>query len=551
MNSQTATLKDMRRLAAKNFAFMSLRFDRQRHGQYHVELFWVDRDNSQRRFVLWIPEEALPERDRQLHSFSMGAGQAQMLDRLITKLGPDWIGEKYTDCPNPPQARPKRTDQVAEATSKSDGELHGGDGASGETENPSPAPSPSDNDGPGETQNQELTPDSHGKSGETNGSFAPDGKGTTNEIENPSPATAPSGGAEQGTNSDERSATPTQRHAGKDTSGEPPGGACGTGQDRASPAGPDAIEAEVSRAQNDGARGELTAEGGTPLQPSETAVADTPQCDAADGAGAAESPAVEENEAPEKSGEGGPVTSPRPVFSPSKYSGGNFSDRDKAYFLSRYYTREAKSVARALRRLIRQLAQIGGQDETSRIDPRRLVRERVTCRWNFARIRRQEAEPGIFYLLADVSGSCSTCCTETLAACLAVAQEMGWQAQVLQHSNGHVVRPFDANEWPDENDDYITDWIHVTGKPVAGVVAFGDWDAGNQYRLLCESGTPFVWLDSYAAKHGVRPASRWLRAPAAGWKKLPLVWYQGVNSAKTAAIALRDAVRKIRRCYYG
>lgn len=512
MNSQTVALKVMRRLVAKNFAFMPLSFERQRDGGFCVELFLVTKDNAHRRFALWVPEEVLREDQRRCHSFSLGAGQAQMLDRLISKLGPNWTGEHYTD---------------------------------GEVENSSTASGPSDNDGPGETQNR-LASGSHGESGEANGSFAPDGEGTTNEIENPFPATAPSSGAEQGTGSNERSATPTQRHAGKDTSGEPPGDACGTGQDRASPAGPDA-NAEVSRASNE-VRGELTAEGGTPLHLSETTGADTPQCDAADGAGASESPAVEETKALQESGGGGPVTSPRPVFSLTKYSGGNFSDRDKAYFLSRYYTREAKSVARALRRLIRQLAQIGGQDETPRIDPRRLVRERVTRRWNFARIRRQEAEPGIFYLLADVSGSCSTCCTETLAACLAVAQEMGWQAQVLQHSNGHVVRPFDANEWPDENNDYITDWIHATGKPVAGVVAFGDWDAGNQYRLLCESGTPFVWLDSYAAKHGVRPASRWLRAPAAGWKKLPLAWYQGVNSAKTAAIALRDAVR---RCYYG
>jgi hypothetical protein len=78
---------------------------------------------------------------------------------------------------------------------------------------------------------------------------------------------------------------------------------------------------------------------------------------------------------------------------------------------------------------------------------------------------------------------------------------------------------------------------------LACVVAWGDWDAGDDYRILA-SRCDLYWLDSYAATHGPRPASAHLRAQAESWADQPTGWWQGVNTAGATAVALRAMSRR-------
>jgi len=204
--------------------------------------------------------------------------------------------------------------------------------------------------------------------------------------------------------------------------------------------------------------------------------------------------------------------------------------------------RQVKAVERALRRLIAQV-DLGGVDPTPRVDGRRLVRELVIRRANLGRVGRREATLPIVVLAADVSGSCSAVCDETLAAAVAIAEDLA-EVVVVRHSNGILVDAVGvavaarAGRLPPDPHEHLADFVRSLRRPVAAVVAWGDQDAGHDYATLCEGGAATYLLDSYAARHGARPASANLRQAAAGWAQQPKGWWQGVNNAASTATAL-------------
>jgi hypothetical protein len=394
------------------------------------------------------------------------------LDRLISRYGADWNGSQ----PDPGNNfRPKETAEVAPATLQNGGELHGGDGSSGECDQAASTPQ----------QYNDSTGDS--------------------------PPAAQDGSAEPAETADS-----AQEKEGAGTS---------------------EVEsiAEASRGPSTGCEGESpdgepTGQGG-PLDSAGDAVrGDDPAREEPAVASAANEPAAEEKGVFSES-DGGHVTSDA-ALSPRNRYGGTFADEEAAYLLRRSHTRPAKEIVRAFRRLI-QSVDLGGLEESPRISAPRLAKEIVSSRYHLARAVRRELDIPLIAMLCDVSGSCSAVCTDTLAACLAVADELP-NCTVLRHSNGILVGRAQT----------ILDHLAELHRAVGLVVAFGDWDAGDQYRTLCESGAQLVWLDSYAAKgSGVRKASKRLRAAADQWKRQPLAWYQGVNDASSAAIALRAAAR--------
>lgn len=143
------------------------------------------------------------------------------------------------------------------------------------------------------------------------------------------------------------------------------------------------------------------------------------------------------------------------------------------------------------------------------------------------------------YNLAVTSDSAAA--TGTVAAALALTEE-DRDLLVVRHSNGYVesVHGRPAKEILRKKKGEIKDLLGFEDLSLRGIVAFGDWDAAWAYERLCAKA-PFVWLDSYAAKHGVKPASSNLREGYRSWTAFPVAHYQGVNSAETAAIALRNA----------
>lgn len=214
--------------------------------------------------------------------------------------------------------------------------------------------------------------------------------------------------------------------------------------------------------------------------------------------------------------------------------GGWWADPESTVLANPQSVRE---IRRQLRRLVRRYEPnpVDADDRSPRFDDRRLAVELISRRYNLARARREELSPRISVLIADCSGSCSTVCDKTLEACRQVV--LGSSNSICLKTSNETV---DADGWPT-----ITEWLdrEYPGFDVGLMIIFGDLDGYCEYRTLVEAGADLVWLDSYCASYGPAPASWALRQYAADWPRQPIGWWQGVNDATSAAIALRHIAR--------
>jgi hypothetical protein len=217
--------------------------------------------------------------------------------------------------------------------------------------------------------------------------------------------------------------------------------------------------------------------------------------------------------------------------SPKKSFGGCYADADRARYQARSLSRDAKDVIRSLRRLVRQTQMNLSGEQSPRINGRSLVTEIAGRSLRLSRCRREECDMGAVAVLADLSGSCSACAPDTLAAAYAVQAEMPEAVHVIQHSNGIGCDAQRMVSVPDS---------------VRCVVAFGDWDAVDLYRPIIDRGVQLIWLDSFGKKAGVRRSSDAKRGAFAGWAGEPTK-FDGVGDAASAAIALRLAIHEARQ----
>lgn len=220
--------------------------------------------------------------------------------------------------------------------------------------------------------------------------------------------------------------------------------------------------------------------------------------------------------------------------------GGQYIDRWIVQsYLSFVGKKDAREVLKSLKKLLK-VIDSGGIEEIPRIDPKKFAVEILKRRCSFARAKRDEKQTAVTVIAVDTSGSCSAVCSELYACALATVM-INASVLLIEHSNGQVLieRGYTRS--------LCALCVEIErlrrGRPIAGVLAFGDWDAGEEYRQLCEKGVPLYWLDSYSAKHGPKPASRNLRCGATGWKHQPVHWWQGVNTPLATTIALRAMCR--------
>lgn len=198
------------------------------------------------------------------------------------------------------------------------------------------------------------------------------------------------------------------------------------------------------------------------------------------------------------------------------------------------------SVGRAIYRELRRILRPGdGSEPSPRVRAAALVRELVTRRVALSRARREEAGQELCVLAIDVSGSCSSFCSELWAAASAVAADtdgviITWGEEadksqippevglvVVQHSNGI------CKIWDREIS--LSEIVLSAGRPLATVLAFGDCDAEQHYRALHNAGARVVWLDNFSSSHGPRKA-----APRDGIETV-----LGVGGAEGALLGLR------------
>lgn len=206
-------------------------------------------------------------------------------------------------------------------------------------------------------------------------------------------------------------------------------------------------------------------------------------------------------DAPETEGE-----APSPHVAPADGPGGCYVTWAISEARKNAHGRTARRMHTALRRIVLAMRGAAG-DPSPRVDGRRLVREIVSRRMSLGRARREEIVHRTVIVAVDWSGSCSSVCTDLLAATLAIA-DTDREVIVVGHSNGwpeYVSRgklPIygEGASW-----DTIAGWWvdYIRHHDVAAVFALGDADALRQYEAI-GAETDLWWLDNWAAKHGPR-----------------------------------------------
>lgn len=519
MNARPLTLRDVRRMLSAGWTFDE--FDAAWLVRLGPVVAWDERGFGTfrgGRKVLHQVEVAPWVADAVTHYIDTTASWA--IDRLISLHGADTLcGRKAAK----PEARPKDTDEVAEQSDDpSDGQKHGGDGASGEVtdgqptggQNPNTAEEmaePSATPGQGGAQPQDSTDTETANGGSGHGSE------TTSQDGAPDASESSSGDAAEGQPS---------TGATRDVSPTP-----GQAQDKGEqPHNESAGLAETDDLGRDapGVAGVSTTDdaGATPAK--ESRDLDPSAADSAD------------DEATTS------VGTPRSSRRSKAQHGGVFAEIGRGTRRHPVDPKDVAEIRRHLRRLLDRIEVEPGGDPSPRISGKRLAREVVARRVSLSRSRREEVKPAVRLILCDVSGSCSAVCRETVAAAQALVADQDARCVVVLHSNGYPAAWIgDVGDMPDVRDagdwrgtDEVRAWWDrlVAGRTVSGVVWLGDSD-GLWVLEHIAAAAPVVWLDSHCSRSGLHSAPR---KAVEQLNFRPIAWWWGVNNARSTAIALRS-----------
>ena len=163
----------------------------------------------------------------------------------------------------------------------------------------------------------------------------------------------------------------------------------------------------------------------------------------------------------------------------------------------------AVKLSAALDSLFKRLQEVGnGLDQSPRIDGARLVRELVSKSVRLSQTAKDEMSRRLTIITVDVSPSCEAIASTATAAGIALCQADP-SVVLITHSNGYVdsvsgQRKGEVDLGPMGDDGYrkksTEPWRNMTADKVAGVVAWGDWDAIQHYSVAAEN-VPVFWLD--------------------------------------------------------
>lgn len=438
-----------------------------------------------------------------------------LFDRLIQKHGPDtcfWsVIEEHLRClaacegpveeqeqaeSEAGEDRSKDTDEVADASKQDDGDLHGGDGASGEVEDSKPTGGPE-----GEAEKSD-------KGESENGGDEGEGEGEGGDSDN--------GESENGGEMGE----------GKGAGGEP-------SDEAQSDCEGDSVCPQASPSDGE------TEAGGDGKANGSHAPQDVNKL--ADEILSQWEESIEETEGSQ------------PSKGPKAEHGGINAELSWKRRNGAEFKKEVAEIKRSLSRLLRKM---GTPDTKGELSPRyrgsKLVKELTSRRVSLSRARREELGPRPTLLLADVSGSCSAFCAELSVLCETIAETEN--VVIVLHSNGYPCQVDDRNSpapLPPFKDGpahmWAREWWGETIKAInaQGVISFGDWDAAETcYRPLCETGVPFYLLDSYCASYGAAPAGSKYLADLRSIGVVPKDAIIGVSGAPSTAWALREILRR-------
>ena len=428
-----------------------------------------------------------------------------VIQSVIAQLGRAMARAEAEEEEASKEARPKDTDEVAEFTSGTFDDVHGGDSASGEV--------PDGQSGGGEEMSSEADAgeEAGGQSnGAGNGASSQDGDEGEDGASDLGEGTE---GEEDGSSGESEAGDNTG-----DEAGEQSGGA-GTGAGNQNGAGSEA-ESGSGATDTGGDAGDQTAEG-------DDANGEAGEADASNGT-ADEAQADANTQADAEAGEqaepaenvfrrfteavrkganaSGPSTSGRRAW------GGTFASIDGAY-------RPERSLVTRLRRVFARLVFAEGEGQAGpRWDYRRAALKTAGYlrTWGVRERKPETGRPGIL-VLADISGSMNAFASEVIRLGMAACElgVSGADVILVAHSNGHpyewalngrymgevsiegdeVAWDFHEGAWKNFYKDLISRYS------VRAVISAADWDGEWLYKRMAQHPAVkvFFWLDVWSS----------------------------------------------------
>lgn len=396
----------------------------------------------------------------------------------------EWVGEE----------RPKGHDEVAPVgEDPQEGELHGGDGNSGECDSAAETSS---------NKPRQTPPDSGGSPSEEGGCTSPSGE-AGNQDQN--------GQGDPGSNEPNEGPAQPQKGGQKQE---------GSGLGTSSTSDDPAREEQACT----GLVEDPTSKPGHPSHTAEVQSRDVAKHDHR---------SAEVGDSPLRTGK-------------SRHGGNCLSAVDPKDADRRGAGTSAKRVLNLLQKLV-EASDAGGTDgESSRWSGRKLVTELATSRYAMGRAKRTETLKARFILAVDVSGSCSNVCDAAWRSLLAIADQDP-RVILVKHSNGFLFEGSVVTRTPlllKEEGANLDTLIEETQKleRVKLLVNVGDLDAYDSLLLAAKKGAKVIHLDNYMSRQGSVCLMK--RAGTEDLREAGVICIQGVsNKLPALEIALRLALK--------
>ena len=476
----------------------------------------------------------LPFRDSYTSKrFALLRDTLRELSRIAQQQGPDTIILASPEARSSGESRPKGTDEVApQSDDPGDGDLHGGDGASGEVKNGS-------SEG-GDYSDEAVFGIADSASGNDGGNS---GAGLRSGGAPSSPSTRQS---DAGQASDSRAETgdPSTACDYSDDPSSVSGGSKGLRADGQAP--PESgVGMSVNRTQEIG--GAPNDNGQNPVETGSVTGSFTGRTNATEVAD--ERPDAQAKESGDADGDA--ASEKYHYRSVKKRSGGGASLSSSAKMSFGGVTAEMSGagitlgLVRKARAALAPLIEGGETLAGPRWDWVEFTERLKTGRPLQPSRRDEEGRPAIL-VLADVSGSCSGFSNISLIVAQAIARLgiVGADIVVVSHSNGYP-QEWQINGGKPENiclpwGEEALPWYEANLRRfnVEAVVALGDWDAEWLYRHLAELPRVrrLIWLDNYSANY--MPPT-----PNQGffYKRLRSAWSREAMRKTTYIVGCKDA----------
>lgn len=190
---------------------------------------------------------------------------------------------------------------------------------------------------------------------------------------------------------------------------------------------------------------------------------------------------------------------------------------------------DSRKASRRIKKHIEKIIKntdISGDKQSPRLNAGVLVKQGLSNSYNMSKIRREELNLPVTILMCDVSPSCGSVSTETLAACYSISEELD-DAYLIIHSNAYLDK---------ENENTVSELLKkkFANRDIGLILSFADHDGEEDFEHLPGMCELFVWLD-----HGSRGLSEQDHSRYGDFDAPNLRYWRGVNNIKTAEIALR------------